>query len=130
MVFEVLSCTEIGLSATERTVRLGGRCRAGAPMRISPPSLKAGGLRLPAREDVPLALTPQWSPFELTFAVPPDVPPEGWLLEVAPDTEPELEVARRALHSVDALHTRLDEIEARMARLANGSAHLANLLGR
>jgi hypothetical protein len=115
MVFEVRSSTEVATGPTGRVVRIGGRCRADAAGEISPPSLLVGGARLTAHEGAALHVGPAWSPFALTYSVPPDVPADGWLLEVAPASNPELFAACRALEAIEAIHASLDLIEARVA---------------
>jgi hypothetical protein len=116
MVFEALSSTEVATSPAGRLVRIGGRCRADATGEVSPPSLLAGGVRLAPHERAAVHVGPAWSPFALTYSVPPDAPAEGWLLEVAPPSNPELAAACRALEAIEAIHARLDLIEARVAR--------------
>jgi hypothetical protein len=115
MVFEALSSTEVATSPAGRLVRIGGRCRADATGEVSPPSLLAGGVRLAPHERAAVHVGPAWSPFALTYSVPPDAPAEGWLLEVAPPSNPELAAACRALEAIEAIHARLDLIEARVA---------------
>jgi hypothetical protein len=115
MVFEVRSSTEVATGPTGRVVRIGGRCRADATGEVSPPSLLAGGVRLAPHERAAVHVGPAWSPFALTYSVPPDAPAEGWLLEVAPPSNPELAAACRALEAIEAIHARLDLIEARVA---------------
>jgi hypothetical protein len=115
MVFEALSSTEVASGPTGRVVRIGGRCRADAAGEVSPPSLLVGGVRLAPHEGAALHLGPAWSPFALTYSVPPDIPADGWLLEVAPPSNPELVAACRALEAIEAIHARLDLIEAKVA---------------
>jgi hypothetical protein len=117
MVFEVRSSTEVATGPAGRVVRIGGRCRADAVAEVSPPSLLAGGVRLAPHEGTALRVAPAWSPFALTYSVPPDVPAYGWLLEVAPPSNPELVAAGRALEAIEAIHARLDLIEARVTQL-------------
>jgi hypothetical protein len=117
MVFEVLSSTELAAGPSGRVVRVGGRCMAGAVGDVPPPSLLAGGLRIAPRERDSLRVTPTWTPFALTFAIPPDTPAGDWMLEVAPPSDAALDAAERALESVEAVHARIDQLEGRLAAL-------------
>jgi hypothetical protein len=114
MVFEVLSSTELASGPSGRVVRIGGRCMAGALGDIPPPSLLAGGLRIAPREHDPLHIGPTWSPFALTYAIPAGTDPAGWKLEVAPPAPALAEAAARALEAVEAIHARIDQLEARL----------------
>lgn len=114
MVFEVLSSTELASGPGGSVVRIGGRCMAGALGDVPPPSLLAGGLRIAAREHEPLRVGPTWTPFALTYAIPADTPSTGWLLEVAPPSTTSVEAATRALEAVEAIHARIDQLEARL----------------
>jgi hypothetical protein len=114
MVFEVLSSTELASGPSGRVVRIGGRCMAGAIGDVPPPSLLAGGLRVAPREHEPLHVGPNWSPFALTYAIPAGTEPSGWLLEVAPPSSALTEAATRALGAVEAIHARIDQLEARV----------------
>lgn len=116
MVFEVLSSTELASGPSGSLVRVGGRCMAGSIADVAPPSLLAGGLRIAPREQEPLQIGPAWSPFALTYVVPAGAQMTGWLLEVAPPSTASIETATRALEAVEAIHARIDEIEARLAR--------------
>lgn len=115
MVFEVLSSTELASGPGGSVVRIGGRCMAGAVGEVPPPSLLAGGLRIAAREHAPLRISRTWSPFALTFAIPAGSPASGWMLEVAPPSTISVETAARALEAVEAIHARIDQLEARLA---------------
>ena len=115
MVFEVLSSTELASGPSGSVVRIGGRCMAGAVGDVPPPSLLAGGLRITPREREPLRVSPTWSPFALTFAIPAGSPISGWMLEVAPPTTTSIDAAARALEAVEAIHARIDQLEARLA---------------
>jgi hypothetical protein len=114
MVFEVLSSTELASGPGGRVVRIGGRCMAGAIGDIAPPTLLAGGLRIAPREHEPLHVGPTWSPFALTYAIPAGTEPSGWLLEVAPTSTALADAATRALEAVEAIHARIDQLEARL----------------
>jgi hypothetical protein len=114
MVFEVLSSTELASGPSGRVVRIGGRCTAGAIGDVPPPSLLAGGMRITPREHEPLHVGPAWSPFALTYAIPAGTEPSGWLLEVAPPSSVLTEAATRALEAVEAIHARIDQLEARV----------------
>lgn len=118
MVFEVRSCAAVATGPQERLVRVGGRCRAAAVGAVDPPRLLVGGLRVAPREARRLGVGPEWSSFALTYAVPASVPGDGWLLEVAPPPDAELEAAHRALEAVEAIHARLDLVEGAIARLS------------
>ena len=114
MVFEVLSSTELASGPGGSVVRIGGRCMAGALGDVAPPSLLAGGLRIAPREHASLRIGPTWTPFALTYAIPAGTPPAGWLLEVAQPPTASLESAMRALEAVEAIHARIDQLEARL----------------
>ena len=115
MVFEVLSSTELASGRSGSVVRIGGRCMAGDVGEVPPPSLLTGGLRITPREHEPLRVSPTWSPFALTFAIPAGSPMSGWMLEVAPPTTASIDAAARALEAVEAIHARIDQLEARLA---------------
>jgi hypothetical protein len=117
MVFEVLSSTLLASGPSGRVVRVGGRCMAGAVGDVAPPSLLAGGLRIAPRERDALRVSPTWTPFALTFAIPPDTPAGDWMLEVAPPSDAALDAAERALEAVEAIHARIDQLEGRLAAL-------------
>ena len=117
MVFEVLSSTELASGPTGSVVRIGGRCMASAVGDVSPPSLLVGGQRIPPRERAPIHLTPIWAPFALTYVIPPDTPPGGWMLEVSPQSSAALDAATRALEAVEGIHARIDQLEERVAAL-------------
>ena len=87
---------------------------AGAIGDVPPPSLLAGGMRITPREHEPLHVGPAWSPFALTYAIPAGTEPSGWLLEVAPPSSALTEAATRALEAVEAIHARIDQLEARV----------------
>jgi hypothetical protein len=115
MVFEVLSSTELASGPGGSVIRIGGRCMAGDVADVLPPSLLAGGLRITPREREPLRVSPTWSPFALTFAIPAGSPMSGWMLEVAPPSTASIDAAARALEAVEAIHARIDQLEARLA---------------
>jgi len=117
MVFEVLSSTLLASGPSGSVVRIGGRCMAGSVGDVPPPSLLVGGLRIAPRERDHLRVTPTWSPFALTYGVPADTPAGGWMLEVAPPSDAALDAATRALESVEAIHARIDQLEARLEGL-------------
>ena len=117
MVFEVLSSTELASGPSGSVVRIGGRCMASAVGDVPPPSLLVGGLRIAPRERAFVGVSPIWSPFALTYPIPPDTPARGWMLEVAPASDAALDAATRALESVEAIHARIDRLEARLAAL-------------
>jgi len=117
MVFEVLSSTELAAGPSGRVVRIGGRCMAGAVGDVPPPSLLVGGLRITPRERARLRVGPVWTPFALTFAIPAGTPGGGWMLEVAPPSDATLDAATRALEAVEAIHARIDQLEARVDAL-------------
>jgi hypothetical protein len=118
MVFEVLSSTERATGPSGRVVRIGGRCMAGALGEVPPPSLLAGGLRIAPREHESLRVGPTWSPFALTYAIPPGTEPSGWQLEVAQPSTASVEAAARALEAIEAIHARIDQLEARLGAAA------------
>jgi hypothetical protein len=117
MVFEVLSSTELANGPTGSVVRIGGRCMAGTVGDIPPPSLLVDGLRITARERRPIRVTPVWTPFALTYPIPAGTPSGGWMLEIAPPSNAALEAASRALEAVEAIHARIDQLEARLGAL-------------
>jgi hypothetical protein len=127
MVFEVLSSTELASGPSGRVVRIGGRCMAGAVGDVPPPALLAGGLRIPPRERAAVRVGPTWSPFALTYALPPETPASGWMLEVAPPSDTALDAATHALESVEAIHARIDRLEARLAALRDGRSDTSAL---
>jgi hypothetical protein len=114
MVFEVLSSTELASGPSGSVVRIGGRCMASAVASVPPPALLAGGLRIAPRDHELLHVGPTWSPFALTYAIPAGTPPSGWQLEVAPPSAASVEAAVRALEAVEAIHARIDQLEARL----------------
>jgi hypothetical protein len=118
MVFEVLSSTLLASGPSGGVVRIGGRCMAGSICDVPPPSLLVGGLRVAPRERAHLRVTPTWSPFALTYAVPADTPAGGWMLEVAPPSDAALDAATRALESVESIHARIDQLESRLEALS------------
>jgi hypothetical protein len=107
---------------------VGGRARAEADVEVTPPALLAGGLRIAAHELLPLRLGPAWTPFALTYEVPADVPREGWQLEVAPPPDPSLAAAFHALEAIEAVHARIDALEAKVARVQGSDALGASVL--
>jgi hypothetical protein len=123
MVFEVLSSTELASGPSGSVVRIGGRCMAGGVIDVAPPWLLAGGLRLEPREHEALHVGPTWSPFALTYAVPPGTQREGWQLEVARPSAVSLEAASRALDAIEAIHARIDQLEARLAARSGLQSH-------
>src|SRR3954447_10218729 len=123
MVFEVLSSTELASGPSGSVVRIGGRCMAGALGDVPAPSLLVGGLRISPRERAPLHVGPTWTPFALTYAIPPGTPPTGWELEVAPPSTASLDAAARALEAVEAIHARIDQLEARLAETSGLRSH-------
>jgi hypothetical protein len=128
MWFEARSSTEIATGRTGRLVRVGGRARARSDVEVTPPALLADGLRIAATELLPLRLGPAWTPFALTYEVPANVPREGWLLEVAPPPDPSLAAALRALEAIEAVHARIDSLEAKLARVQRSDAPSPSLL--
>jgi hypothetical protein len=120
MVFEVLSSTELASGPSGRVVRIGGRCMAGELGDVPPPALLAGGRRIAPREHEPLHVGLTWSPFALTYAIPAGIEPTGWQLEVAPPSTASLEAAARALEAVEAIHARIDQLEARLTATEPG----------
>ena len=117
MVFEVLSSTLLASGPAGSVVRLGGRCMAGGVGDVPPPKLLVGGLRIAPREAGQIRVTPIWSPFALTYPLPAGTPASGWMLEVAPPSDAALDAATRALETVEAIHARIDQLEARLAAL-------------
>ena len=115
MVFEVLSSTLLASGPAGSVVRIGGRCIADTVADVPPPKLLVGGLRLTARERESIRVTPVWSPFALTYPIPADTPAQGWMLEVSPASDGALDAATRALETVEAIHARIDQLEARLA---------------
>jgi hypothetical protein len=128
MWFEARSSTEITTGPTGRLVRVGGRARAQADVEVTPPVLVAGTLRIAAHELLPLRLGPAWTPFALTYEVPADAPREGWLLEVPPPPDPSLATAFRALEAIEAVHARIDSLEAKLARVRRSDTPSPSLL--
>jgi hypothetical protein len=122
MVFEVLSSTELAAGPSGRVVRIGGRCMAGAVGDVPPPSLLVGGLRIVPRERAHVHVGPTWTPFALTFAIPAGTPGGGWMLEVAPPSDATLDAATSALEAVEAIHARIDQLEARLDALRAASS--------
>jgi hypothetical protein len=127
MLFEARSSTEVATGPTGRLVRVGGRARAQTDVEVTPPSLLADGLRIAPQELAPLRLGWAWTPFALTYEVPAEAPREGWLLEVAAPPDPALAAASRALEAVEAVHARIDALEATVARLRGAGARQADL---
>jgi hypothetical protein len=84
---------------------------------VAPPSLLVGGRRLAPRERESIRLTPVWTPFALTYLIPADTPPCGWMLEVSPQSSAALDAATRALEAVEGIHARIDQLEERVAAL-------------
>jgi hypothetical protein len=117
MVFEVLSSTELASGPSGRVVRIGGRCMAGGVGDVAPPALLVGGLRIAPRERAVVHVGPISTPFALTYLIPPDTAASGWMLEVAPASNGALDAATHALESVEAIHARIDQLEARLAAL-------------
>ncbi|HET8536591.1 MAG TPA: hypothetical protein VFL73_05360 [Solirubrobacteraceae bacterium] len=124
-MFEVLSSTELASGPSGRVVRIGGRCMAGELGDVPPPSLLAGGLRIAPRERQPLHVGPTWSPFALTYAIPAGTEASGWQLEVAPPSCTSVEAAARALEAVEAIHARIDQLEARLDARDTGQSQPA-----
>jgi hypothetical protein len=118
MVFEVLSSTELATGPSGRVVRIGGRCMAGELGDVPPPFLLTGGLRIAPREHEPVRVGPTWSPFALTYAIPAGTEPTGWQLEVAQPSTASVEAAARALEAIEAIHARIDQLEARLGAAA------------
>lgn len=116
MVFEVLSSTVLSSGPAGSVVRVGGRCMAGTVGDVPPPKLLVGGLRISPRERPSLRVTPAWTPFALTYPIPNGTPPSGWRLEVGPPTDAALDAATRALETIEAIHARIDQLEARLGR--------------
>jgi hypothetical protein len=117
MVFEVLSSTELASGPSGSVVRIGGRCMAPNVGDVPPPALLVGGLRIAPRERDAIRITPIWSPFALTYRIPSGTPRDGWMLEVAPPTDAMLDAATRALETVEGIHARIDQLEARIEAL-------------
>jgi hypothetical protein len=117
MVFEVLSSTLLASGPAGSVVRVGGRCMAPAVGDVAPPKLLVGGLRVSPRELESIRVTPVWSPFALTYPLPIGTPAEGWMLEVAPPSDAAVDAATRALATIEAIHARIDQLEARLAAL-------------
>jgi hypothetical protein len=115
MVFEVLSSTVLASGPAGSVVRVGGRCMAEIVGDVLPPKLLVGGLRIAPRERPSIRVTPDWTPFALTYLVPSDTPSKGWRLEVGPPSDVTLDAATRALETVEAIHARIDQLEARLA---------------
>ena len=114
MVFEVLSSTMLSSGPAGSVVRIGGRCMAPAIGDVPPPKLLVGGLRISAREREPIRVTPVWSPFAMTYPIPKATPSSGWRLEVAPPSDAALDVATRALETIEEIHARIDRLESRL----------------
>ena len=117
MVFEVLSSTLLASGPAGSVVRVGGRCLAPSFGDVPPPKLLVGGLRIAPREREAIRVTPVWSPFALTYPLPNGTPADGWMLEVAPPSDAALDAASHALEAVEAIHARIDQLEARLAAL-------------
>ena len=115
MVFEVLSSTVLASGPAGSVVRIGGRCMAETVGDVLPPKLLVGGLRISPRERPSIRVTPDWTPFALTYLVASDTPSKGWQLEVGPPSDVTLDAATRALETVEAIHARIDQLEARLA---------------
>jgi hypothetical protein len=130
MVFEVLSSTVLASGPTGSVVRIGGRCMAGSVGDVPPPKLLAGGLRIAPREREQIRVTPAWSPFALTYALPAGTPADGWMLEVAPPSDAMLDAATRALEAVEAIHARIDQLESRLAALGEPAHDVAEPVAR
>ena len=122
MEFEVLSSTVLSSGPAGSVARIGGRCMAPAVGDVAPPKLLVGGLRISAREREPIRVAPVWTPFAMTYPIPKATPAEGWRLEVAPPSEAALDAATRALETVEAIHARIDQLEARLAAQNDGAA--------
>jgi hypothetical protein len=120
MVFEVLSSTELASGPAGSVVRIGGRCMAANVGDVPPPALLVGGLRIAPRERDAIRVTPIWSPFALSYRIPADTPADGWMLEVAPPSDAMLDAATRALETVEGIHARIDQLEARIEQLLAG----------
>ncbi|TML07434.1 MAG: hypothetical protein E6G41_04625 [Actinobacteria bacterium] len=117
MVFEVLSSTLLASGPAGSVVRIGGRCMAQTVGDVPPPKLLVGGLRISPRERASIRVTPEWSPFAVTYPLPAQTPAQGWMLEVAPPSDAALDAATRALETLEAIHARIDQLEARLAAL-------------
>jgi hypothetical protein len=115
MVFEVLSSTVLSSGPAGSVVRIGGRCMAGSVGDVPPPKLLVGGLRISPRERPSIRVTPAWTPFALTYPIPSQTPSSGWRLEVGPPVDAALDAATRALETLEAIHARIDQLEARFA---------------
>ncbi|HET8537183.1 MAG TPA: hypothetical protein VFL73_08390, partial [Solirubrobacteraceae bacterium] len=114
--------TELATGPSGRVVRIGGRCMAGELGDVPPPFLLTGGLRIAPREHEPVHVGPTWSPFALTYAIPAGTEPTGWQLEVAQPSTASVEAAARALEAVEAIHARIDQLEARLNTRTSGAA--------
>jgi hypothetical protein len=117
MEFEILSSTMLSTGPAGSVVRIGGRCMAPVVGDVPPPKLLVGGLRVSAREREPIRVTPAWTPFAYTYPIPNGTPPHGWRLEVGPPSDAALDVATRALETIEAIHARIDQLESRLAAL-------------
>ena len=117
MVFEVLSSTLLASGPAGSVVRIGGRCMAQTVGDVPPPKLLVGGLRISPLELSSIRVTPEWSPFAVTYPLPAQTPAQGWMLEVAPPSDAALDAATRALETLEAIHARIDQLEARLAAL-------------
>jgi hypothetical protein len=128
MVFEVLSSTLLASGPAGSVVRVGGRCLAPSVSDVPPPKLLVGGLRIAPRERDAIRVTPVWSPFALTYPLPNGTPADGWILEVAPPSDAALDAASHALEAVEAIHARIDQLEARLAALREDHGEDTSLL--
>jgi hypothetical protein len=128
MVFEVLSSTLLASGPAGSVVRVGGRCLAPSVGDVLPPKLLVGGLRIAPREREAIRVTPVWSPFALTYPLPNGTPADGWMLEVAPPSDAALDAASHALEAVEAIHARIDQLEARLAALREERGEDTSLL--
>jgi hypothetical protein len=128
MVFEVLSSTLLASGPAGSVVRIGGRCMAPDVGDVPPPKLLVGGLRVAPREHESIRVTPVWSPFALTYPLPLGTPAEGWMLEVAPPSDAALDAATQALETLEAIHARIDQLEARLAALREDRGEDTSLL--
>lgn len=117
MVFEVLSSTLLASGPAGSVVRIGGRCTAQTVGDVPPPKLLVGGLRISPRERASIRVTPEWSPFAVTYPLPAQTPAQGWMLEVAPPSDAALDAATQALETLEAIHARIDQLEARLEAL-------------
>ena len=119
MVFEVLSSTELasGPSGQRRAHRrpVHGRRRRRRPAaraaRRRPADRPARARRDPRHADLVAV--------RADLPDPADTPADGWMLEVAPPSDAMLDAATRALETVEAIHARIDQLEARVERCGN-----------